>query len=490
MAPPKKRDDNWVDGLRGVASFVVVTGHLLTAFTPYLHSPSTSKEGWPLLLQLPLFRLCVGGRSAVGIFFLVTGFVNSINPIKNADAGNTELALTNLAKSTFTRTGRLVFPTNLAATVAWVVCQLGGFNMARRADAGWIRMVTRYPGPTMWQAIKGLVRNWTIFWDDAGYTYDPVHWTVVSFLYGAMRIYLTLLATTFVSWRWRVAICAFLYLFCWCTNDYLIGINIYSGMFIAQLQASLGSRATSTLPKVIPALLILVGLLVCSFPQDNQHWTSWSWAMRRLMVSITPASADRYISRYWVNVGCTILMTGIFFSRNARRVLTHPVFNFLGRCSFPVYLLHNTLLRTQLVWMIYGASAWSPDWDKVKEDGSPIELRRGGVGTFLVTIPVFYVTLYAVAYFWAEKVDPQCARAVNWMKDRMFVGEVELGRGDVRLVAVGNGNGNLIGNGNVNGNAHGRTAREMEKEEELARELAVLNGGASASGNGNGNGSV
>ncbi|OJD19038.1 hypothetical protein AJ78_00989 [Emergomyces pasteurianus Ep9510] len=484
MPPPKKRDDNWIDGLRGVASFVVVTGHLLSAFTPYLHSPSTSKEGSPLLLQLPILRLCVGGRSAVSIFFLVTGFVNSINPIKNADAGNTELALTNLAKSTFTRSARLVIPTNLAATVAWLVCHLGGFNVAHRADAPWIRRVSRYPSPTLWTALKELVKNWTIYWNDSGTTYDPVHWTVVYFLEGSMRIYLTLLATTLVSWRWRVAICAFLYSFAWCTNDYLVGINIYSGMFIGQLQASLGSRATSTLPRFVPPLIIFLGLLVCSFPQDNQHWTTWSFAMRRLMVSITPDAADRYISRYWVNVGSTILMTGIFFSRQARRVLTHPVFNFLGRCSFPVYLLHNTLLRTVLVWMIYGASAWSPDWEKVKEDGSPIELRRGGPGTFLVTIPVFYVTLYAVAYLWAEKVDPQCARVVSWMRDRMFVAEVELGR-DVRA-AIANGNGNGTGDviGNGMGNANGRTEREVEKEQELGLELTVINGSASGSGNG------
>ncbi|KKZ67273.1 hypothetical protein EMCG_07041 [[Emmonsia] crescens] len=469
MAPPKKRDDNWIDGLRGIASFIVVTGHILTAFTPYLHSPSTSAEGWPLLFQLPIFRLCVGGRAAVCIFFLVTGFVNSLNPIKNAKAGNTELALTNLAKSTFTRSGRLFFPTNIAATVAWVVCQLGGFDVARRADAPWIRMVTRWPGPTLWLAVKKLVRNWTFFWNDGSGTYDPVHWTIVYFLSGSMRIYLTLLATTLVNSRWRVAIVVLLYIFSWCTNDYIVGINICSGILIAQLQASLGARATSTLPKPVPALIILLGLLISSFPQDNHHWTTWSFAMRRIMLSITPSSAEMYIGRYWVNVGCTILMIGIFFSRNARRVLTHPVFNFLGRCSFPVYLLHNTLLRTLLVWMVYGASAWSPDWKKVKEDGSPIQLRRAGMGTFLVAIPVFYVTLYAVAYFWMQKVDPQCARIVNWMRERMFAGEVELGRDG--------------GNGSVNVNDTVKMAREKEKEQELGREL-VVNAGASGSGSG------
>ncbi|EER39968.1 conserved hypothetical protein [Histoplasma capsulatum H143] len=211
----------------------------------------------------------------------------------------------------------------------------------------------------------------------------------------------------------------------------IVGININSGLLLAHLQATYGSRATSTLPKPLPALLILVGLLICSFPQDNHQWTGWSFAMRRLMLSITPVHAERFIGRYWVNIGCTVLMTGVFFSRNARRLLTHPLFNFLGRCSFPVYLLHNTLLRSLLVWMVYGASAASAEeWGRKNQDGSPAQLRRGGTATFVVAVPVFYAVLYAVAWAWMERVDPLCARIVGWMRERMFAEEVELGEGD------------------------------------------------------------
>ncbi|EGC45262.1 conserved hypothetical protein [Histoplasma capsulatum var. duboisii H88] len=483
MAPPKRRDDNWIDGLRGIASFIVVTGHILTAFAPYLHSPSTSQEGRPLLFQLPIIRLCVGGRAAVCIFFLVTGFVNSINPIKNMQAGNTELALTNLAKSTFTRSGRLFFPTNIGATVAWTVCQLGGFNIARRADAPWIRMVAKTPGPTFWLAVKALLRNWTFFWNNGDGTYDPVHWTIVFFLSGSMRIYLTLLATALVRARWRITIIVFLYIFSWCTSDYIVGININSGLLLAHLQATYGSRATSTLPKPLPALLILVGLLICSFPQDNHQWTGWSFAMRRLMLSITPVHAERFIGRYWVNIGCTVLMTGVFFSRNARRLLTHPLFNFLGRCSFPVYLLHNTLLRSLLVWMVYGASAASAEeWGRKNQDGSPAQLRRGGTATFVVAVPVFYAVLYAVAWAWMERVDPLCARIVGWMRERMFAEEVELGR-EMATGVGGTSGGNGSGNGNGNGGVNGTMAREKEKEKELGRDL-VSNAGPSGSGSG------
>jgi hypothetical protein len=120
------------------------------------------------------------------------------------------------------------------------------------------------------------------------------------------------------------------------------------------------------------------------------------------------------------------LIVGIFFSRNARRFLTQPLFNFLGRVSFPVYLLHNTLIRTVLIWMVYGQSAMSapPDshrpTDNADASGQAIHLKRARPLAFIFIIPIFYAILYAVAYLWVLYVDPLCARMVEWMKNLMF----------------------------------------------------------------------
>lgn len=173
----------------------------------------------PLVFQLPIFRLALAGRFAVGLFFLVTGFVNSLNPIKNFTNGNMDVALPSLARSTFTRSGRLVLPTNAAAFTAWLFCQLGAFDLARVADSPWIRAVSRQAGPTPWAALKGLFVNMTLFWKDGGHTYDPTHWTIVFFLRGSMRIYLALLATSFVKTKYRYAIMVFLHCFAWYTSD-------------------------------------------------------------------------------------------------------------------------------------------------------------------------------------------------------------------------------------------------------------------------------
>lgn len=375
-----------------------------------------SENGPSVLWQLPFFRLCVGGRGAVAIFFLITGFVNSINPVKNARAGNTGVALTNLARSSFTRSGRLVVPTTIAMTIGFVMCQTGLLQFAYRVDSDWIRGGGRNPDP-LGIALKKLVKTCTIYWSNGGAEYDGTHWTLAFFLKGSFRVYLALLAMTLTTPRsWRL-INVFLYLYSWCTSDFLVGINIYAGLMLAQLHVDLGPRATQILPKPVPSLLMILGAFIWSYPQDNPHWRPWSKFMQDVGVAITPGGSET--SRCVVSVGITIFIYGVFFSRNARRVLTSPVFNFLGRVSFPVYLMHAMLMRTVLSWMVYGQSASKLP---VKDDkGNLIMVTRVAPGWFFLIMPAFFAILWSLAYLWTLYVDPFCGKVVDWLKNRMFV---------------------------------------------------------------------
>lgn len=230
-----------------------------------------------------------------------------------------------------------------------------------------------------------------------------------------------------------------------------MGINVYLGMFLAQMQVSLGSRATSILPKPLPSLLILIGLFICGYPQVNAEWMTWSHTMKQAMIPLIPgakAPTDEVINRYWVSVGVIFLVFGIFFSRNARRVLTMPLFNFLGRVSFAVYLLHDTLIRSLMVWMVYGANVAKTDLAAKDEKGNRLNyVPKGGKVTFLIAVPVFYATLYAVAHLWTVHVDARCGQAINWMRDLMFRESEKrgpvLGRDLEKEKPLQNGNGSV-----------------------------------------------
>jgi peptidoglycan/LPS O-acetylase OafA/YrhL len=409
--PP--RDANWIDGLRGVASFMVVCGHLCTAFVPWIHSPAADAKTAPRLMQLPFLRLCVGGRSAVALFFLITGYVNSIGPIARSRAGNTEAAFTGIARSALARSGRLVLPTVIATMISWLLANTNAYHMTKHVDSTWIRQGWHRQEPTIWQAFKTLYRaeleTWTAGWND----YDGTQWTLHLFLEGSMLVYGTMLATILVTPKARTLIYAALYFYFWQAGESVIesaikGMNIVVGMFVAELHNRYKDNATSTLPTPVPALLIILGLFMAGFPQQNSENAGWSRVMESIMRSMT--SKDTDIRRYWDSIGASTVLIGIFFSRNARRVLTSPVFNFLGRVSFPVYLLHNTLIKSVLTWMIYLPSAMNPPRN---EKGEQVDLQRGSTLHIVIAVIIFYYILYRMASLWIQYIDPLCAKAVN-----------------------------------------------------------------------------
>lgn len=195
-------------------------------------------------------------------------------------------------------------------------------------------------------------------------------------------------------------------------------LNVYAGMFLAELNADYGSKATSALPWPVPSLMMISGLFLASFPDQNPGWMPWSRVLDYWAQCIIPAGAE--VNRFVVTIGTTIFVFGVFFSADARRFLSHPIMNFLGRISFPIYLLHNTLIRTVLTWMIYRHSAFAKGLNHVDTEGNPVFLDRGGCLAFVVSIPLFYTILIYSAHMWTIHVDPRCERVISWIEKQVF----------------------------------------------------------------------
>ena len=193
-----------------------MTGHLLTAFVDKIHSPALTEGGPSFLFQYPILRLCVGGRSAVAMFFIITGYVNSINTLRNLRVGAFETAFSNLSKSAFMRTGRLVLPTATAIFIYWIFFQVGLFRMAKLCDSLWISYWLRNPEPTISQALWRLGRAEVEYWVTGEPVYSATLWSIPYFLHGSMLVYITLLATAFVKPTAQRLIIIGLWAFSWC----------------------------------------------------------------------------------------------------------------------------------------------------------------------------------------------------------------------------------------------------------------------------------
>lgn len=173
----------------------------------------------PTLFQLPFIRCLFMGRASVAIFALVTGYVNSLGPLKRSRAGNVDAALAGLAKSAFRRFGRFMIPAMVATTLSWLACQLGAYKVAHFANSAWIRDTSPVPSTSFAGTFYDLFQNLGTTWIDGFNTYDRIQWTLTYLLKGSMMTYLSLFALVYVKPRWRMAIIAGMFYFEWKSGD-------------------------------------------------------------------------------------------------------------------------------------------------------------------------------------------------------------------------------------------------------------------------------
>ncbi|KAI4146033.1 MAG: hypothetical protein LQ341_002193 [Variospora aurantia] len=423
-APPApKRDVVWVDGLRGIASVLVVTAHICRSLAPHLLSPAMSDKLPPTLFQLPFLRCLVMGRPSVAVFALVTGFVNSLGPLKKSRTGNADVALSGVAKSTFRRFGRFMIPAIVVTTFSWVACQFGAYNIAHAANSAWIRDTSPTPSASFAGAFYDLFKSLGTTWIDGFNEYDRIQWTLTYLLQGSMMTYTTMFALVYVKPRWRMALIAGMFYFEWESGDSLVGFNVYCGIFLAELSIDSDVAdfvaAYPLIQSVGSASVIFLGLYFCSYPEENPEWALWSKELLHLGRWIFPSNVE--YGRYYPGMGADLVATGIMFNATAKKILSHRFLCWMGKLSWPVYLLHAPLIRTVLTWVLFGASV-RPQQGK-DQDGNQLPpgwLPIANNWVVVFAIPLFYVFLYRVAGLWAQWVDPWCMNVAKVFEETVF----------------------------------------------------------------------
>ena len=90
----KKQKDNSLEGLRGIASLVVVIGHFIFVFLPYLatlYYPAAGaapRNRFEAVLAYPPFSLLFSAEAAVCVFFVMSGYVLTTKYFSTGDVAN------------------------------------------------------------------------------------------------------------------------------------------------------------------------------------------------------------------------------------------------------------------------------------------------------------------------------------------------------------------------------------------------------------------
>ena len=259
VAPSTKKDIKWVEvhlptpsfqncwlisgqGLRGISSVFIVTSHLYLALNESMRFPGESEDVLGSIIRLPILRLHTLGAPWLAIFFILTGFINVYKPIKQARKGDVSSALTGLASSAFRRPWRLVLPCILATVMAWIMTQLGFFNLAHGVGEIWLRNSSPVIIAGWWPTLRALFGSIYITWTGGVNPYDNNQWCMFLLLKGSMLVYIVLLATLRCTSRYRMLIFLGLFVYSHCCLDSKAPRSMPPGLMMLTPSSSGGWR--------------------------------------------------------------------------------------------------------------------------------------------------------------------------------------------------------------------------------------------------------
>lgn len=193
----------------------------------------------------------------------------------------------------------------------------------------------------------------------------------------------------------------------------MVSINVFAGIILVELHHSKWPLFLSPYSHLFAPPIALAGLFLMSFPSQFQPWTYWSNFLLEACHKIAPADIE--VSRYWPTIGAQVLTLAIVLSPHLRRALSHPWLLWLGKISFPLYLLHGTFMRSLLAWMLfYGQTLKNIEENNGGQKYLVLRYPLPGIPTFLAVMPVFMAILIAATHLWAVKVEPW----FGWITDR------------------------------------------------------------------------
>lgn len=219
----------------------------------------------------------------------------------------------------------------------------------------------------------------------------------------------------------------------WFCTEY-VGPCVLFGMVLTEFHLSswptkLGRYAGNA----IGFLVIVVALFFASTPRDNPEAAAWSlWLHDFGQQLLPPISLDKY--KVNVSFGSLLLVLGTIMSPRAQWLLSRPGFVWLGKISFPLYLLHGTFIRSAFAWVLFagqklGKSRYSEDFERY-----PLPGRAWiAFSVFCLMVP-----LLITCQLWVMFAEPVFDRIITTAENIMVRKE------NKDTVVEGNNNGNIL----------------------------------------------
>lgn len=311
------RKDISADGLRGVAAFSVVVHHFLLAFFPlglrslfpWAAAPGTRSGVTESIVSNPLLITLWNGQLPVCIFFVLSGYVLTRKYFLTGDAEN----IRSQAARRYLRLGIPVFASVVFAmlvSVWYAIDQAAGIT-----GSIWL---TRNTIPGDWWSALAEGAYGAVFLGQA--TTNHVLWTMQVEFIGSMLIFgyaliagkrhllmsavYAALVLTIAKYQWPYFLA------------FLIGAHI--------------GRMDAPKHKALLYVALVAGYLIASIPPASVQW------------AYVPVTTSHRLALVSV-IGGALIVYAVRFGALAFLLRSRPV-QFLGRISYPLYLIHLPVL--------------------------------------------------------------------------------------------------------------------------------------------------
>lgn len=187
-------------------------------------------------------------------------------------------------------------------------------------------------------------------------------------------------------------------------------------MVLAELNLALSSTKIHTrlFSRIGGLFFIFVGLIGMSYPREMPEKASWSFALREIGEVILPFNNEKY--KPWVSLGCLIFIFGVSFSSFVQSTLSIAPMVWLGKMSFPIYLLHGTFVRSLFAWILFIGEDLAPS----TRDQNVLKYPLPSNIWIAFSVVCLLVPLLTCSHFWVEYLEPVFDKITLWLEGTMM----------------------------------------------------------------------
>jgi peptidoglycan/LPS O-acetylase OafA/YrhL len=418
------RETAWLDGLRGLAAFLVMTYHYHLAWYGLgLETPYGTNDDHRQLWRLPFIRILVcSGHAQVSVFFVLSGFVLSWSPLTSIRHARHDKLAQTLASATFRRWLRLFLPCFIVGIfplleLRWGIVNLAGVDrkdtfLQQFWDYIWACEAFANPFFLERSELQAVHRyNWTM-------------WTIPYEFAGSLVVFLLLLGVARVRQYGRrtlIVLGAAVYA-CLHTqwNHWLFITGILVGDYVRQAGGFEGlSRRTGPVARAAAAILFIAGLYLAGLPENMPGY--------KFLKEWTPANflSIEGGARFWWCWSGIMLIISACHLVTIRCFFEFSILRYLGQISYMLYLTHRSVqesigvfLRKRLLTAM--GTEWSDEFEINLVTSSALVQGFTYIVSWLVLFPI----AISVAHWCEVLVDGPCTRFARWVDD-MFTKDLK-----------------------------------------------------------------